>query len=138
MKRLKVALEEGDLHSVAAWLARDGMCADRAAAVAKELPIPREMHHSWSDATCAMWLRNRMFEQFPRWFHGGGVIPDGDNYTVELHTFFIHIEETPSMLARLCNEEKKPPKGASRSRITRETKVLSPINKVAGRVMKTR
>ena len=82
-----------------------------------------------------MWLKNRLaFAGYFKPFVGVGTTEI--RVFCEMHCFFLYIEETEAMLAKLSGE-KAVPSQVARSRITKSPlSELAPIDRTAANVMK--
>lgn len=86
----------------------------------------------WSDCTWLMWFRNRIKIPF------GCCATDRDEslFTTEMHVFFVFIEETQEMMARLRTGHGVATGGPARSKIsTTQLAEVQPIDRVAGMVV---
>ena len=81
----------------------------------------------------AMWIKNRLGElgQIPRC--DGNEVPTAE--TAILHCFFIHLQETQEMLARLRNDKSNIASAVARSKISSTQQHIEPIDAVASRVV---
>lgn len=89
----------------------------------------------WREPEWFSWLKNRLDELHA--FQAGHKSFPASPWPVPLHVFFIHIEETPEMVARLAEGKPAQPTPA-RSRLPKSMlKTLRPIDAVAKRVAPT-
>jgi hypothetical protein len=87
----------------------------------------------WSDPSWLMWFRNRI-DCFGLLTKGVKGSPPPCRLEVLLHVWFLHLEETEEMLARLRHEQLEPPKPAAGSKVFTTNLVPRPIDRVAARV----
>jgi hypothetical protein len=82
-----------------------------------------------------IWLKNRILEN-GLLERAGGKQPDAVEFFTEHHMFFIFIEETKEMLARLNKEKARSEAEAARSKVFREMPIhnVQPIDKTAWKV----
>lgn len=88
-------------------------------------------HYSWSDATWDMWLKNRITE-LNAW-PSDGVDFAVDTTVCVFHFFFLSLDETPEMYL-LIKQDKKASPEVARSKISKTSLVIHPIDSVAQRV----
>ena len=93
-----------------------------------------KVHGGWSDGTWLMFFKNRLSE----W----GLFPHGSKsennivFHCEMRVGFIHIEESPLMLARLRNDRELIEEHTARSRLNKMTaEFIEPINATAAKVV---
>lgn len=101
------------------------------------LKLAREGY--WSESTVRMWLKKRLGEY--GLFEGVGVSPPdvGEWTSAVMHVFFIGIEESAVMMARLHNEHATPVGPAlATPGIERTPEKPTPVDRVAARVTTNR
>jgi hypothetical protein len=92
----------------------------------------------YADDDWRMWFSSRL-EEVKKWPPCGGQLSVTFNdYGCPLHVFFISLEETDEMLARLHHDPEKKKGGPSTPGIERTEIVLQPIDRVASLVVPDR
>lgn len=93
---------------------------------------PKDFIWGWSDGSWHMWWKRQLDRC--RLLRVSDYVFDDPKFSTRLHVFFLSIEETPEMLARLPEEDGKERKGPTTPGISRTNRKPKPIDRTAQRV----
>ncbi len=92
------------------------------------IPKMRKVNAVWSNQTWRLWIKNRLEEKnlFPN-----GCNSDFPHFATTFHVFFLQLDETEEMLARLRNEPAEEAKTAKSKIFNPDSRKPIPIDRVA-------